>query len=136
MEYPSNIIGPIMIFTGAVASVNSWHGASRGNIYETQKYRQSKENMTIDFFARWGDTPQIDYRVDISLHVILWKMKDTDGCLKPIIDSLEDAKIIENDNLIRNITVTRAYHPKKQPDYVCVYFTKIEEPEETEDECE
>ena len=103
MISPSEIIGRPLIFTGAIASVNSWHMVSRGKIFEGSAYRQSKEAMSLHFMVQWRGNAKIIAPVDLYLTVSLWKMRDTDGCLKPILDSLEEAGVIMNDRFVSNL---------------------------------
>jgi len=121
----SDIAGHAMHFTGRIPSVNEWHGVSHGRIFEKPKYKSAKREMRDNFWSQWVGEKEIDYYVDCTMTLVLWKVRDTDDALKPIFDAIEEAGIIKNDKLIRNIVVGREYHAKNEPDGVFIVFTTV-----------
>ncbi len=118
-------------FIGKVAGVNEWHGARAiktnkkwiAMLYENKKYK--------DFKYLFGSQAALLLRpvkgyLDIVIHIWMWKIRDTDGPIKPILDALEDFKIIENDKYIRNITIIRNYHKKSEPDMIVLFLSPLE----------
>jgi Holliday junction resolvase RusA-like endonuclease len=109
-------------YTGRLPGVNEWHKVSRGRIYEGPEYRKAKEDMAVGFGLRRD--PVIG-PVDLLVDVSLWKMRDTDGPIKAIMDALELAGLIENDRQIRNIVINRTYHKKAEPDTLRVVLFEV-----------
>lgn len=80
-------------------------------VYSSTEYNNLVEGLSTEMFYLYqGKT--IDYKVDMYLFVTRWEGSDTGNIEKPISDALQQAKIIENDKLIRNINIIRDYHGK------------------------
>lgn len=86
-------------------------------MFATAKYKQNKRDMAISFSATRPSQP-IDYAVDMRIRISLWKRIDSDSCVKGVMDSLEDAGVIENDKQIRDVVIVRDYHPRDMLDRV------------------
>lgn len=114
-------------FTGKLPRVNEWHGArciaGHGRIFETTKYKHQKADLAIAFRSR---SVPISTPVDMVIELSLWKMRDTDGPIKGIMDALELAGVIENDRLIRDITIRRLYHKRDSADRLKVMLLSPE----------
>jgi Holliday junction resolvase RusA-like endonuclease len=70
----------------------------------------------------------IDHPVDIRIVVSLWKRIDSDATVKAVMDTLEDAGVLADDKLIRDIVIERYYHKRDAPDQVeCALYLTGEE---------
>ncbi len=127
-----DMVGTPLVHIGKLPSVNQWHGATGGrgrpHIYEKKEYKDGKRDMALQFAGAWRQKPIASY-VDMYLTVSLWKVRDTDGCIKAIQDSLENAAVIEDDKFIRNLIISREYHPKGEEDSAYIIFTEVPEKE-------
>ncbi len=110
-------------------AVNEWHGADvingRARIFDTTKYKKLKKALTFQFM-----TPRflpIDFYCDMIIEVTMWKVRDTDGPVKAIMDALEDAGIVTNDKKIRDIMIPRDYHKRDDTDELRVTLITCEE---------
>ena len=102
---------------GKVLSLNRWHlaraifnkikGKWKGMIYENPDFRKYKDSLVFAF----KDSVKFQGYVDITITVCLGKRNDTGNIEKAIGDSLEEAKVLENDKFVRNIHLIRRYHP-------------------------
>ncbi len=84
-------------------------------VYKTPEYRGFMESLSN---AMRGVT--LEGYFDLSIKMSLWKVKDTDGPVKAIMDALEDSGVLKNDKHIRNLRVIRAYHHRDEKDIVIV----------------
>ena len=104
-------------YEGKLPRVNEWHGAKmvagHARIFESRIYRQRKEDLAVSLPK---PPVPISQPVDLIVEVWLWKQTDTDAPIKGVMDALEMAGIVENDRLIRDITIARADHPRSEPD--------------------
>ena len=114
--------------------VNQWHGATcirgKSRIYEGAAWKKAKKELgeQIQLRFRVGHPPPaISTPVDAEITVSMWKRVDTDAPIKGILDCLEDARIVEDDKLIRDITVRREYHKRDEPDRVSIALISPEE---------
>lgn len=120
--------------------INEWHGA-RGvigklgkvtaRIFDSVKWKKAKKELVgqMEIVKLMGFNPQgvITTAVDAKMTVWLWKRVDTDSPIKGILDSLEKAEVVENDRLIRDISVRREYHKRDEPDLVTITLASPEE---------
>lgn len=90
-------------------------------VYTPKEYKLFIKDLSYAIMAK-KETYQ-GY-VDVTLIFELWKRKDSDSIIKPILDAIEAAGIIPNDNMVRNIYVYRAYHRRSEPDKI---YIKIED---------
>lgn len=84
-------------------------------MYATKEYKALVKNL-VNTMKQNKEIPTIQHYVDMVIYVSRWKIADTGNIEKPIGDALEDAGIITNDRLIRNIFIFRGYHAKGQND--------------------
>jgi len=110
-------------YTGRLARINEWHGATcssgRARIFETTNYRARKKDLA-EFLALQPHPHLIVGAIDIELTMCLYRLTDTDAPIKALLDALEDARIIENDRQIRNMTVIRSDHKRGQEDSLII----------------
>jgi Holliday junction resolvase RusA-like endonuclease len=120
------------VFTGKAVGVNRWHMARtikiknrwQARIFENPEYRQFK-NFLVALFRK-SMAPTSGY-VDISITMWRHKAADSDGIIKPIFDALEDAGIVADDKLIRNVSVFRHYHKIKEQDMIMIELFPVPE---------
>lgn len=95
-------------------------------VYQGKDYRAFKTDMIIAFRKQFKQ-PTISGLCDMSLTLSLWKVKDTDGPVKAIMDALEGAGVVRNDKLIRHVNISRSYHAKNENDIVSVELNIVNE---------
>ena len=121
---------------GKIASTNQWTAIrviKRSNkwipmVYETEIYRKFKNNLA---YGLKSTGVKLEGYHDLRIKVSLWKVRDTDNCIKPVMDAMEMAGIIPNDKFIRNIVIIRAYHPKSEQDLLEIEVFKAKPQDET-----
>ena len=120
-----------LVFVGRTVSVNRWHGATvvrgsktRAHLYEKAVYREFKERLSLLWRA---SCPMYEGKVDLEIFLCMHERKDTDGPLKPIIDSLKGIAY-KDDTQVRHIQVTRAYHAAKEDDTVVLIIRPVTAP--------
>ena len=86
-----------------------------GMMYSSSEYKALVNSLITSLKQIWNKEP-ITEHVDMILKTSRWKIADTGNVEKPISDSLQNAGVIKNDNLIRNIFILRSYHPKGEDD--------------------
>lgn len=97
--------------------MNKWHGVTytwvvkpNGKrkkiaiIYKTPVYRQFMRSLAVMFKKQ---LEPVKGKVHIDIVMLVAKAMDTDGPFKPIFDALQEAGIIENDNLNHSGTYSR-----------------------------
>ena len=107
-------------YHGRLPRINRRHGArvigGKGRVYVTPEYRKSVSDMARAFTGSIDET--IDRAVDAYIKVSLWSRIDSDAPIKGILDALEQAQIVTNDKLVRDIHISREYHPRDDEDWV------------------
>jgi Holliday junction resolvase RusA-like endonuclease len=92
-------------------------------IYPSSFYKKHKNNIVSSFFYQTqGYT--FDCLVDITYYYKAPENADSDNVQKVLQDALEDAGIIKDDKLIRNIHMIRYYHPQQS---VLIFIKKVED---------
>ncbi len=97
-------------YSGPACSVNNWLIPSyRGGLTLSSAYAKFKDDLCVVFS---GDRVRqkidiVTTPVDITIYCRLPKKIDSDNILKPIIDAVEHAQIIKNDNLVQDIFLLR-----------------------------
>ena len=116
-------------WTGKLPAVNDWHGArsigGHARIFETTKYKRLKADLLVCFLTP-GWVP-IDVHVDLIVEVTMWRVRDTDGPIKAIQDTLEKARIVKKDILFRDLMVPRGYHKRDEPDGLRIAIVSTDE---------
>lgn len=116
-----------MIWSGKVVSVNRWtrarvvrrknDGKYIATVYTTHEYKDFVTSLSAALLAdervRYGKQ-----YVDVTITCYMWKMRDTDSIIKPVLDALEKAKIVDNDRYVRDIAVHRYYNDRDELDQV------------------
>jgi len=119
-------------YVGKLVGVNRWHGARmvrrqdklKPSLFENEDYRNFKTDFAYQ--AAMAMKP-IDRYLDATIYIWMWKVRDTDGVIKPILDALQQGGIIKDDKFIRNITIIRGYHKKSEKDMVALFLSPLNE---------
>lgn len=116
-----------MIWKGLTVSVNKWTrsrvikskktGKLIPMVYSTKEYKDFIKGMAEAFLN--SDKHGTDY-VDVEITCTMWKMRDTDSIIKPVLDAIEQSGVLENDRYVRDIRVKRLYNDRDDPDEVRV----------------
>lgn len=88
-------------------------------VYETKEYKEFKDSLKSVMVG-----PRMRGYVDLRIEVCLSTGADTDGPIKPIMDALKEAEVIEDDRFVRNLKVLRSYHKKGLKDIIAVEIYK------------
>lgn len=88
-------------------------------VYQTAVYKGMKTSLANAMRGR-----KLDGYYDLRLKMSLWKMKDTDGPVKAVMDAIEESGVIKNDRMIRDISVIRAYHSRDEKDILIIELFK------------
>lgn len=70
------------------------------------KYRTAKTEMSWHFKSKWNFTA-INIPVDVKIETHYPHKHDVDAFIKIILDSLQHGGVLENDSLVRCLTVAR-----------------------------
>lgn len=118
------------VYEGRLPRLNQKFGArafgGKGRLYTTGKYKKGLADMAAVFATQMHRT-QIDFPVDCTLEVSLWKMLDTDAPIKAVMDALEASGVLKDDRQIRHLTVLRRYHKRDSTDRVVVQLFTVGE---------
>jgi Holliday junction resolvase RusA-like endonuclease len=122
---------------GKIPSTNNWtrvrvinqKGKHIPIVYETGEFKKFK-NALADSLVYPG-RPKLEGYFDLRLKVSLWKVRDSDNAIKPVMDALEQSGVIQNDKFIRNIVVVRAYHSKNEADVLEIELFNIKEQDQS-----
>lgn len=86
-------------------SVNkAWRGGQR---FKTVDYEDYKEDLKYLLNAKKTIKGYIGLDIRIGLKSSVYKRSDVDNFLKPMLDSLVDAGLIEDDRLVKKISVEK-----------------------------
>jgi Holliday junction resolvase RusA-like endonuclease len=118
------------VYEGRLPRLNEKFGArsmgQKARLFTTGKYKRGLSDMAAAF-ASARKRATIDFQIDCTLEVSMWKMLDTDAPIKAIMDALEDAAIVKDDRQIRHLTVLRRYHKRDSTDRVVVQLFSVGE---------
>jgi Holliday junction resolvase RusA-like endonuclease len=118
------------VYDGRLPRLNEKFGArsvrQKARLFTTGKYKRGLSDMAAAFAAA-RTRAKIDFPVDCTLEVSMWKMLDTDAPIKAIMDALEAAGVLKDDRQIRHLTVLRRYHKRDSTDRVVVQLFAVGE---------
>lgn len=112
-----------LFYTGSVISSNKRLIPSRGRFISGTKYRNFKTDMAMTWQLQSKHRNVGEFDIDIYCRVN--NRLDHHNLLKPILDSLQDAVIIQNDKLAGKVTMHKAVRSNKKPNkiYLKITFT-------------
>jgi Holliday junction resolvase RusA-like endonuclease len=64
-------------------------------------------------------------KIDVTLEVTTWKLRDTDSLDKPCLDALEQGGVVKNDNQVRDLQIKRLYHKKGELDTIRFFISEV-----------
>ena len=95
------------------------------------KYRQWKLGAIAEFRRQWGERSPLPYpvSVSISLRGKHYKGSDLDNLAGSILDALQQAGILKNDNCghVPSLSIRLAHDAKVEP-FASITFARIKEP--------
>ena len=129
----------ILYWQGRSVSVNKWTAVrviSKGGkhiamVYKTTAYKKFIESLANAMLSNDIKTVPSEAYIDIRIEMCLWKMRDSDSVIKPILDAIELAKIVKNDRQIKDIVIRRSYHKRDEPDTIRIAVDAIQTEKET-----
>lgn len=101
-----------LTYTGKICGVNSRHTISRGKMILSRPYREFRDILAIGFASQVttennGRLPAIANPVSVTARFWLTKRMDIDAPIKAVLDALQLAGIIADDNLVRKLIVDK-----------------------------
>jgi len=95
-------------------SVNRKNKVGRSGVYTDKGYQQQETSLVLIAKSQinqtdWQAKPTDRYRLDITLYFENELRGDTDGPVKPLIDCLQEAGVLHNDNRMTNYNVNRVW---------------------------
>lgn len=120
MEYSGVIKGAVPSKSNSYRIINIGGHASLGKTTAMKKYEES-------FMWQVGSCRDANISVPFEFHIDVYfpsKRSDLDGCLKAVLDCLQKAKVIKNDNNCTKI-VARKFIDKDNPRIEFVIETQI-----------
>jgi len=103
----------IAFWSGHAVSANRRLEPGGGRWHASEEYRAFKDSMA---WTLRGHAERFLGPVSVRLFVVLGAQMDTDAIVKPCLDALELAGIVENDNQVRHISVYRENRGKGETD--------------------
>ena len=103
-------------WTGKACGVNRWTRQGKGRTYMSPEYRAFKESLAWTFAAASG--PLLAGPVEVSISLVT--NFDIDNLLKPVLDSLQTAGVISNDNQVKELHVWKERRGRKGQDQITI----------------
>jgi len=104
---------------------------TRHSTFIPPKYRQWKLGEIAEFQHQWGNRPTITEPIAIAIHLRgkHYKGSDLDNLAGSIMDALQQAGVIKNDNCghIPSLSIRLAHDPAIAP-FASITFARIKEP--------
>ena len=124
MSYPDLLLqGPIV--------AKARPRVTRYGTFIPPKYRQWKLGAIAEFQRQWGNRPTITEPIAIAIHLRgkHYKGSDLDNLAGSIMDALQQAGVIKNDNCghIPSLSIRLAHDPAIAP-FASITFARIKEP--------
>ena len=110
-------------WAGKAISVNEWHGKGPTRIYAQSKYKEFIDSLAWTIKAQ---LPGIQYsKVDMIVELCLGAQADHHNFLKPILDAVQKAGVVENDIDIETIILQAPKrHRRGEADEIILRFSR------------
>jgi Holliday junction resolvase RusA-like endonuclease len=116
--------GPLLActWTGDLTGVTENHRLINGRI-KNRAYRDFQASLIP---VMWASRREMDYPGAVSVKIDLYvnKRRDIDNLIKPILDCLQKAQVIQNDSQVVRLEVTK--HEKVNQDLINISLLKQE----------
>ena len=104
---------------------------TRRGTFIPQKYRHWKDGAIAELQRQWGNRPTIAEPIAIAIHLRgkHYKGSDLDNMAGSIMDALQQAGVIKNDNCghVPSLSIRLAHDPAIAP-FTTIVFARIREP--------
>lgn len=81
---------------------NLWETGPNGQVFLNAEVKGQIENLTLQALLHWNNRPPVEHpEITIRLYVGA-KRQDRDGMFTTLLDCLQDAGVLVNDNISRN----------------------------------
>ena len=121
---------PDLLLQGSIVPKARPRVTKRG-AFIPKKYRQWKDGAIAEFKRQWGDRSPLGHpvSVSISLRGKHYKGSDLDNLAGSILDALQQAGILKNDNCghVPSLSIRLAHDPVIAP-FASITFARIKEP--------
>lgn len=112
-------------FTGTIPRANRMYGhrcipnkrsskpAYLPIVFMTKEYKDFKKKIEAQVPAK-----HYTGKIDLDIKVWFYRLKDTDSFIKPFLDAIESAGLVEDDKQVRDINIQREYHKRREQDHL------------------
>jgi len=114
-------IGTIAFWNGKAVSENDRLLPGKGRFRVNPKYQAFKESVA---WVCKDHAEHFDGPVSVRLSMILNPRMDAQNIIKPILDALELAGVINNDKQVRKLSFTREDRAPKEKDNIMIIVQK------------
>ena len=114
----------VVKWTGKAVSENRRLVPGKTRLQATQQYEGFINSLGWQIRA---DSPWIAgiKKINLLIHVTIWKMRDKQNLLKPICDAVQRSGLIENDRDIETIHIMPAeYHKRDELDHIWLFISE------------
>jgi Holliday junction resolvase RusA-like endonuclease len=116
----------IAFWSGHAVSANRRLEPGGGRWHAGEDYKAFRDSLT---WALKGHAERFTGPVSVRLFVVLGAQMDSDAIIKPCLDALELAGVVENDRQVRHICVHREDRGKgERDDRIAFFVTEAKEP--------
>jgi len=99
-------------FTGTLVGVNKWHGARvvrcgksvRAAIYKTSEYTKFVDDISSGMRMEFNQRPF--GKCHITILQTINTIRDVDSILKPVMDAMQHAGVVENDRDVEAVSIS------------------------------
>ncbi len=96
-----------------------------GNIYLNRKYQGFQTGLTYLLMAYNTDKRAFSGDVRVHLDFTIAASRDIDSLIKPVLDCLQKARVVKNDNQITRLFVSKSAKKRREEDRIRVTANEI-----------
>ena len=114
------------IYKGKTTGTNKRLDTRRnGRMYKNSEYASFQNSLTCEMLKQGHYKPAMTDPVFVKLFITISKQKDIDSLIKPVLDCLQKASVIKNDNLIRRLLVVKDIKKTGEQDSIKIICNTI-----------
>ena len=98
---------------------------AHGKRFKNKEYAKFQNNLTYEMLKQGRYKPAMTETVSVKLFFSISKQRDIDSLIKPVLDCLQKASVIKNDNLIRRLLVIKDIKKTGEPDSIKIICSEI-----------
>lgn len=101
--------------------------AAHGKRYKNKEYMSFQNALTYEMLRQGNYKKVIESTVSVKLFFSIRSNRDIDSLIKPVLDCLQKAQVIKNDNLIRRLLVVKEIKKAGELDTIKIICSEIKE---------